>query len=110
MASKISLFIHAGSDPLEKHMPRNASTALPTTLCLSPVNTRRGSSVGEMLSSTLDQYHANTGSTCSARWVNVDIKTSILKPIHARWLIAAIELTTQNTGCIIKGFVHAGLK
>ena len=24
-------------------------------------------------------------------WVNVDIKTSMIKPIHARWLIPAIE-------------------
>ena len=28
--------------------------------------------------------------------INVDIKTSVIKPIHARWLIAAIEEITRK--------------
>ena len=68
------------------------------------------------LSSTLDQYHASTGSTSRVCWVttpqldieniNVDIKTSIIKPLHARWLIAVIEYITQKAYCIIKDFVQ----
>ena len=42
--------------------------------------------------------------------INVDIKTSIIKPIHARWLIEASEDITQKTVCIIKGFLQSGLK
>ena len=47
------------------------------------------------LSSTLAQYHDSTGSTSRVCWVttpqldiekiNVDIKTSIIKLLHARW-------------------------
>ena len=72
------------------------------------------------LSSMLDQYHTSTGSTSRVCWVttprldiekiNIDIKISIIKPIHACWLIAAIERITLKTYCIIKGFVQAGLK
>ena len=53
------------------------------------------------LSLTLAHYHASTGSMSRVCWVttpqlkiekiNVDIKTSIIKPLHARWLIAVIE-------------------
>ena len=59
------------------------------------------------LSSTLAQYHSSTGSTSRVCWVttpqldiekiNVDIKTSIIKPLHARWLIAVIEEIKQKT-------------
>ena len=33
------------------------------------------------------------------------IKTSVIKAIHARWLIAATKEMTQKTSCIIKGFI-----
>ena len=59
------------------------------------------------LSSTLAQYNASTGSTSRVCWVttpqldiekiNVDIKTSIIKHLHARWLIAVIEEIKQKT-------------
>ena len=40
----------------------------------------------------------------------VDIKTSVIKPIYACWVISAIGDVTQKTDCFIKGFVQAGLK
>ena len=53
------------------------------------------------LFSKLAQYHASTGSTSRVCWVTtpqldieniyVDIKTSIIKTLHARWLVAVIE-------------------
>ena len=71
-----------------------------------------------MLSKSLRRWHKIT-STLNQRRVftqldiekiNVDITTFIIKPIHARWLIAVIEEITQKTYCIIKGLLQAGLK
>ena len=103
-------------------MPRNASTA-PRNIESVPsehkVFIQCWGNAGP-LSSTLDHYHASTGSTSRVCWVttpqfdiekiNVDIKTSVLKPLHARWFIAVIEKITHKTYCIIKDFVQAGLE
>ena len=64
------------------------------------------------LTPALDQRLAFAGSPPLdlTEKINVDIKSSITKPLHARWLIAVIEEITQKTDYIIKDFVQAGLE
>jgi hypothetical protein len=40
---------------------------------------------------------------------HVDLRTSVIKPIHARWVISAHETMAEKSLVIKKGFLKAGL-
>ena len=41
--------------------------------------------------------------------INVDMKTSTLKPILAKWVISAHEQMSSKSDLIVKGFEKAGI-
>ena len=41
--------------------------------------------------------------------VNVDLRTSVLKPIHAKWVMSTYEILSTKALLITSGFVKAGI-
>ena len=41
--------------------------------------------------------------------VNVDLRTSVLKPIHAKWVMSTHEIVSTKGSLITSGFVKAGI-
>ena len=44
------------------------------------------------------------------RCINVPLKLSIIKPIHAQWMIGLYDYLRNNKEMIIKSFKMAGIK
>ena len=41
--------------------------------------------------------------------IQVDLRASVIKPLHANWLITAVTTLQGNTFCILRGFEKAGI-
>ena len=55
------------------------------------------------------QVAENLGNGDDASNMQVDLRTSVIKPLHFQWLIAAISLLKDQEETLVRGFAEAGI-
>lgn len=63
----------------------------------------------EQVQDVMDRKNDETGEECDPGQVNVDLRMSVLKPIHAGWLVHTHNKMKHRRDLVRLGFRKAGL-